>query len=84
MKWLCVKLWMVMCGAGEGMKEGILWYMETIKNNKWFMILFVIDMVLMPVKILLVMPLLIAVAFMNDEQVAKFYENATWLRDFER
>ena len=46
--------WAIIKEAGKGFGSGVKWYIRRIKENKWWIIAFVIDMILVPIKIPLI------------------------------
>lgn len=52
-----------------GMKRGLQWYVHTIKyESKWYILALIFDLVLLPLKLLIVIPL----AWFKPEILVKF------------
>lgn len=52
---------------GLGMKVGFMWYIGQIKQSKWYIVPFVIDMLLLPLKAIILLPLCQTKWFQNTE-----------------
>lgn len=61
------EFWEYCKAFGLGMKAGFMWGLEQIKKSKWYIVPFVFDVLLLPLKVIILVPLCQAKWFQNTE-----------------